>query len=246
MAAPINLDDLGGFLGEVLGDTRTVKDPWGFGIEATITHTGNEGWEKFEAERLNASPLIQNQRDATADYIAAPTQQAGFRAQKAPTAAERAKALRRKLAQKTDAQTATETIRAQKPGIVDHLLLEMTFRGGTIIHRGDQTFDLSLPLGRLAFLAHTTWKTPGGDQVSPVFELGPDGQPALDAEGEPLAARFGGKNLGDATALWLLEESGLTAEFVRKEEAANQGKSGAISNGAIETGSLARFPSAEG
>jgi len=241
MAAPINLDDLSGFLGEVIGDTRTVKDPWGFGITAVITHTGNEEWAKFDLDRINALPVLENQRQATAEFTSSDLDQGvpGFRAARKKTQAEKVQKLRRKLAEKTDLQTPVETIRAQKPGIVDHLLVEMTARGSASVSRGGQSFDLTLPAGRLAFLAHTAWKTDGGQLAIPPFESGPDGKPVLDSEGQPTPNRFGGENMGDAIAMWLLEEAGQTAEFVRKAEAANQGKSEAISNGPIETGSPA-------
>lgn len=248
MAAPISLDDLGGFLGEVLGDTRTVTDPWGLGIEATLTHTGNEGWQKFDLDRINDLPVLEKQRQATAEFTSADLDQGvpGFRAARKKTQAEKVQRLRRQLAEKTELQTPVETIRAQKPGIVDHLLLAMTVRGSSSVTRGGQTFDLTQPTGRLAFLSHAAWKTDGGQLAIPPFETGPDGQPVLDSEGQPTPNRFGGENVGDAIAMWLLEEAGQTAEFVQKAKATAQGKSAPVSNGPIGTGSAIPSPSAEG
>lgn len=239
MAAPINLDNLAGFLGQVVGDTRSIKDPWGFGIEAVVTHTGNEDWQSFDLDRINNLPVLANQRAATADFTSADLDQGvpGFRAGRKKSQAEKVLRLRKRLSEATPLQTAVETIRSQKPGIVDHLLLELTVRGSSSVTRSGQSFDLTLPAGRLAFLAHSAWKTEGGQLAVPPFEAGPDGTPLLDGEGQPTPNRFGGENLGDAIAMWLLEEAGQTSEFVQKAKAANQGESGAISTGPIETGS---------
>lgn len=237
-----DLDNLEGHLGEVLLNTRTITDPWGFGITAEITSANAPEWRQYELELAANSPGSEKIRRAAAQSAVAALDVSGFRKVKALSAGERRKKMEDELAKPGEVTIDIVDLRKKKGGIARIIVKSMDG-----LTRGGVPVDLSTPETRLAVMDHGQYEftDPGDRQVKvrtiPIYQRNPDGSEKLDTAGEPLDMPYGGMNVGDALAQWPLDEAGELALFVEKKRAQALEPSGPGSTGNSETGDADRL-----
>lgn len=239
-----DLDNLGGHLAEVLLKTRTITDPWGWGITAEITSSGSPEWRQYELDMAADTPGSAKVRRIAAERAAESFEVAGFRKTKALTAGEKKKKLVDQLSEKGELVLDLFDLRKKKEGIARIIITKM---GG--LTKGGQPVDLSTPEARLAVMEHGQYEfTEGGElkqHTIPVHQRDAAGNVLLDSAGEPLENPYGGMNIGDALAQWPLDEAGETALFVEKRRADALEVSGSGSTGSIAIGFPEAPPHAE-
>ncbi len=241
-----DLSNLAGVAGEILRDTRTVTDPWGFGIEAVVVRADCHDWKKFELSVVGDTPMAERWRLITAEEFADNlVPDAGQRQAKKATKAEKKQRVVRKLAVKEEVETDIEALRNRKSGIASILVRNMW----GFVENG-KVVDLSTPEAREAVFAHERYHFTDEEgnavtRMSPLYERDEDGEILLDDAGEPVENQYGGKNMGDALAQWLWDEAKNLAAFSLKERAKALGTSSDTLTGSIASGSHDQSPNDE-
>lgn len=234
------MEDLAGLAVEVLRERREFTDPWGLGIAGVITRGDGLAWQKYLLELAADKPDAKKMRQVTAENLFADVAPDGFRAGKKLSKAEAHRRMVARVAEKGELQLTLEAVREQKPGIAEHLLLSLTYKGETRPVIGGKPYDLSTPAGRAAFMDHQVWCFE--DEGEKLEFAVPLHAPEPDENGDPVENLFGGKNFGDAIAFLARHEADNQAAFVWKRKAKVVESSGGIATGSIATGSQSQSP----
>lgn len=239
---PMNLDNLGGFLGaEVLKETREFEDTWnlpGLKVTGVVLRGDHPEWRQHLMDLQQQRPEQKRTRRLVNERIFSGLAPKGFKQSKKLSEGEAHERMIGKLAEEERLVVDTFSLREQKPGIASILCKRLEVNGETLVKRNGKELDLTTPEGREAFMDHEMWLTPEGELSIPVYQKGPDGEPLLDEFQEPIPLDHGGKNLGDAIAALLVEQAEDLAKFVEKRRAEALDLSGAASNGPTESGSV--------
>lgn len=244
MSAAVDLDDLGGHVGEVLQPSRIFTDPWGWEISGEVIRGDSTEWRQWLLEYAARQPSAAKVRRVTAETVLSDLAPTGARAKRKPSKGESYERMLRKLSEPDEVKIDVLDLRAKKAGIAEVLCRSLTFRGQKMVRRAGREFDLSTPEGRAAFLSHELWEIQGeGGETQtvsiPVYVKGPDGEPLLGEFDEPIENRLGGWNVGDAIAQLIIEEAGDQAAFVAGQRAEVLDRSSATSSGSTAIGSPA-------
>lgn len=237
----MDMDHLGGHVGEVLRETREFEDSWGFGFKFRVLRGTHPDWKQHELELGADKPTAQKIRTATAETVFADLAPQGFRSKKKVSKGEAYDRMIKKVAEREDVTIDVFDLREKKPGIASILIREMSYKGETVIRRRGNEYDLSTPDGRLAFMDHTVWTFEEDGETKeesvPVYRQTPDGELELDGRDEPVENVLAGWNLGDALAKIAVQESMDIAQFSEKRKAVILDRSGDTSNGSTGIGS---------
>lgn len=231
-----DLDDLGGHLSETLNETRTITDPWGYGMKAKIRSTADQDWKTWDMKRLADAPEARVAREKAATVNVQDFEQSGFRASRKLTTAEKRRKLVEAFSQPAGLRTDVVALREQKPGIAKYLVVELD----AVLHGApvEKTVE-----GLLALMDHERWVRVDPDtnerkiSAIPLYKKGDDGEVLLDDAGDPVDMPFGGMNKGDAIAAWLYAGADEQAAFVEARKKEVQSFSAGASNSFTATGS---------
>jgi hypothetical protein len=242
-----DMDNLGGHVTEVIRDTRTITDPWGFGISAEVLRYDHPDWKRWELDLAADKPVAEKIRRVTTEAAFSEMAPSGYRKSKKLSRSEAHQKMVRQIAEKDTVTTDIDDLREKKPGIAEILIKSMTVQGETSVICGGVEHDLTTPEGRLSFMLHTSHEFQAGGEKKfravPVYKKRPDGEYELDEFGDPIEARYGGWNTGDAVAALAMEESKDLASFVEKQKVVVLQPSNDTSSGSIGTGSPEELPS---
>lgn len=230
-----SIDDLNGHMVEVLREKREFTDPWGLGISGVITRGDNIAWTRYLLKLNQDSEDFKKIRLATAESFVADVAPDGFRAGKKLSKAEAHRRMVVKIAEPSEPVVTLEAIRDQKPGIAEHLLLSLTYKGETRPVIKGETFDLTTPSGRAAFMDHELWCFEE-DGESLEFAV-PLNAREPDENGDPVENFAGGMNFGDAVAKLSIREANDQASFVWKRKAKLVEPSAGTATGTTGSGS---------
>lgn len=237
----MDIDNLGGHVGEVLRETREFEDPWGWGIKGEVLRGDHPDWRQYDLELAADKPTAQKIRMATAETVFADLAPQGFRAKKKVSKGEAYDRMLRKVAEREAVTIDIFDLREKKEGIARILLKGLSFQGETVVRRGGVEYDLATPEGRLSFLNHEIWEFEEDGQTKtnavPVYKRGEDGQIETDSYGEPVENILAGWNIGDAIAQYAVQESKDLAAFVDQRKGVILDRSGDTSSGFTGTGS---------
>lgn len=238
-----SLDDLGGVIGEVIGETRSFEDSWGipgFRVTGTVLRADAPAWRQYQLEVQAARPEQVRQRELVNERIYNGLQPKGFRAGKKISEHEAHARMLGKIAQSERLLIDVFLLREQKKGLAEILCKSLRVNGDSVVTRGGVTYDLDTPAGRAAIFDHELWEVnQGGEKKElavPVYRKGPDGQALTDDTGEPIKNDMGGWNLGDAVAQLILQEAEDLPRFVEARKADALEPSGPTSTGRSDTG----------
>lgn len=239
----LNMDNLAGAIGEILGEERHFEDTWGMEglkVTGTVLRADHPEWQQHLMDLANNRPEAKKTREVVNTRIFSGLAPKGFRRAKQTEAEAHAEMLR-KVGEGERLRIAVFTLREQKGGIAAHLCRDLKINGEHEISRGGTTYDLSTVEGRLGILNHEIWEfeQDGGkvEVTVGLFQRGPDGEFVKDEQGEPIRNHEGGWNLGDALASLIVREAEDTAKFVRVRKADALEQSGASSIGPTGSGS---------
>lgn len=240
---PSNLDDLGGVIGEVIGETRAFEDPWnipGFRITGTVLRADAPAWRQYALEVQAARPEQVRARELVNERIYHGLAPKGFRASKKVSEAEAHAQMLGRMAKSERLLIDVFLLREQKKGLAGILCKSLRVNGESVVTRGGVTCDLDTPEGREAFLSHELWEvTQGGEKKElaiPLYRKNADGATAVDEFGEPVKNDCGGWNLGDAVAQLILQEAEDLPKFVEARKADALEQSADIWTGRSDTG----------
>jgi hypothetical protein len=222
-----NLDQLGGVIGEVLGNIRPFADSWdipGLQVTGEVLRSSHPNWRQHELDLAAARPEFLKRQELVNEAMLNPIAPPGFREKKKLSPAQAHMRLVEKTAKlNTNLMIDIFNLRERKKGISSILCKSLRVNGDTTVTMGGREHDLTTSAGRESLLDHETWEFEQDgevvEQTIPVYKLGPDGEKLLDDSGEPVLQDCGGWNLGDAIA-WLIEaEADKTELFVRARKA---------------------------
>ena len=240
----IDMDNLGGHLGEVLKERRDFTDPWGlpgFTFTGTVRRGDSIEWRQYEMDLLGNSPDQIKARELLNARIYQGLAPKGFRAPKKLSEGEAHQRMLGQMAQEQKLEVDTIALRRKKHGIAFLLCEKLALNGETVVKRAGRDYDLATPAGREAFFDHEIWTSAGPDgpvEMSvPLYKRGADGEVLLDEYDSPIEQEFGGHNFGDALAELVLSEANDVARFSQQRKAESLDVSSAASNGSSATGS---------
>lgn len=248
-----DLDNLGGVIGEVLGEVRDFTDPWGmpgFKVTGEVLRGDHPDWRQHELDIAASQPEYVQRQELVNERLLNPLAPKGFRQTKKLSETQAHQRLVEKTAKlDTKLKTQVFNLRDRKPGLAAILCKSLQINGETVVTRAGKTHDLSTAAGRESLLDHQTWQFEQEGEIVeatiPVFKLGPDGAKELDDFGEPVRNECAGWNIGDALA-WLIEnEADDTEKFVKKRKAALLEPSVGTATGTTASGSQSQSPSDE-
>jgi len=247
----LNMDNLAGAAGEILGEERAFEDDWGMpGLKITgvVLRADHPDWQQHLMDLASGRPEAKHAREVVNERIYAPLAPKGFRRSKATEGEAHARMLK-ELTETERLKIAVFALRDQKSGIARLLCRSLRINGEREIQRGGQTFDLGTAEGRERFLNHETWESEeGGEKVEfavGLYQQKGGGERMLDDQGEPIRNREGGWNFGDGLASLILRQAEETEKFVRTRKADALEPSGASSTSSSGFGSRSTSPDDE-
>lgn len=245
----LNMDNLAGVAGEVIGEVAPFEDDWGWpGIKVTglVLRADHPKWKEYTFGVAASRPEAVKTREAVNARVFHGLAPKGFRKQ-AKTEGEAHQRMLRQVAENERLITDVMLVRELKPGLAALLCKELRINGEAQVIRNGVTYDLDTIEGRLAILNHATWESElDGEKVEvalPVHRQNGSG-PEVDAAGEPVRNTYAGWNFGDALAARIRDCAEETERFVRCRKADALEPSGAMSAGPSGSGST--FPSGVG
>jgi len=238
----LDMDNLAGLAGEVIGEVADFEDNWGWpGLKVTgrVLRADHPEWKQYTFDVAAQRPEAVRTREAVNQRVFHGLAPKGFR-RKAQTEGEAHQRMLRQVAENEKLLTDVMQLRDLKHGIASILCKELRINGESEILRNGITYDLNTVEGREAFLDHALWQFDrDGERVQvavPVHQQNSTG-PLLDDAGEPVRNTLAGWNLGDAIAALLRDSAEETERFVRGRKADALEPSGASSTGLSASGS---------
>lgn len=249
--ATANLDDLGGIIGEVIGEVRGFADSWdmaGLHITGEVLRADHPTWRQYGLDFEASRPEARQSRELVHERLLNPLAPKGFRQSKKLSEPEAHRRLVGKVAGLERLQIDVFRLREQKPGIAEILCKSLVVNGEPVAKRRGE-HDLTTAAGRASFMDHRLWEVEmDGMQKEicvPFYQTNADGAVILDDDGEPIKNDFGGWNLGDAMAALIVQEAEDLPRFVEARKADALEVSGDRSIGPSESGSASTSIDAE-